>query len=409
METARGRWFLAEYARRNRTADTELLLKAIERLQNVVAGEENRGELDEMRASLLDMAASIARLRRDLFAEDGTAQDGRGAPQELDAIVTETEQATHKILRIGERVQEIAWSLREQGVRASICDALDASATEIFAACSFQDLTGQKIARVVALLRMIEERLDTVIDHNGLDDLVLRNAPTGMKREKERLEERAAEDCNEMMERAGKAVSQHEVDALLMPPGQQSGEDQAQDGTPHHETVLIEIDGPELEVRDVEPDGAAGTGELPPAPDLPPEEETDTEIEANTAFPSADEKADVEDDLANFQRLSADLEAAAAPVKSRSQQLVAPGDIGFAGEESETASEPARHEKASPGAPATNAGNTARQASMEPEQPDSESHASVKAGGSRAGDPARTGWDAEFNRLSPAHRMALFS
>lgn len=34
MDTARGRWFLAEFARRNRTADTQLLLQAIERLEN---------------------------------------------------------------------------------------------------------------------------------------------------------------------------------------------------------------------------------------------------------------------------------------------------------------------------------------------------------------------------------------
>jgi hypothetical protein len=33
METARGRWFLAEYARRNRHADTEMLLTAIGKLK----------------------------------------------------------------------------------------------------------------------------------------------------------------------------------------------------------------------------------------------------------------------------------------------------------------------------------------------------------------------------------------
>jgi hypothetical protein len=33
MDTARGRWFLAEFARRNRSADTSLLLTAIERLE----------------------------------------------------------------------------------------------------------------------------------------------------------------------------------------------------------------------------------------------------------------------------------------------------------------------------------------------------------------------------------------
>ena len=36
METARGRWFLAEYARRNRHADTTMLLKALDRIDALV-------------------------------------------------------------------------------------------------------------------------------------------------------------------------------------------------------------------------------------------------------------------------------------------------------------------------------------------------------------------------------------
>lgn len=36
METARGRWFLREYARRNRAADTATLLMAIERIENLL-------------------------------------------------------------------------------------------------------------------------------------------------------------------------------------------------------------------------------------------------------------------------------------------------------------------------------------------------------------------------------------
>ena len=36
MESARGRWFLAEYARRNRHADTQLLLAALARLEAAI-------------------------------------------------------------------------------------------------------------------------------------------------------------------------------------------------------------------------------------------------------------------------------------------------------------------------------------------------------------------------------------
>ena len=41
LETTRGRWFLAEYARRNRHADTTMLLGAIERLEASLRGDTN--------------------------------------------------------------------------------------------------------------------------------------------------------------------------------------------------------------------------------------------------------------------------------------------------------------------------------------------------------------------------------
>src|SRR5499427_2551289 len=37
METARGRWFLGEYARRNRNADTRIVLDAVERIEATLA------------------------------------------------------------------------------------------------------------------------------------------------------------------------------------------------------------------------------------------------------------------------------------------------------------------------------------------------------------------------------------
>jgi hypothetical protein len=46
METERGRWFLREFARRNRTADTEMLLAAIERLARAIAWRDAAGEIE---------------------------------------------------------------------------------------------------------------------------------------------------------------------------------------------------------------------------------------------------------------------------------------------------------------------------------------------------------------------------
>src|SRR6266571_1406366 len=49
METGRGRWFLAEYARRNRHSDTMTLLGAIGRLEAAIRGEPNAQSVDRIR------------------------------------------------------------------------------------------------------------------------------------------------------------------------------------------------------------------------------------------------------------------------------------------------------------------------------------------------------------------------
>ena len=61
MHTERGRWFLEEYARRNRSADTQLLLAAIGRIETVICAERNRQAQQGFRSDLLEMAKAIIR------------------------------------------------------------------------------------------------------------------------------------------------------------------------------------------------------------------------------------------------------------------------------------------------------------------------------------------------------------
>src|ERR1700728_631436 len=39
METSRGRWFLGEYAKRNRNADTRMVLDAVARIEETIAAQ----------------------------------------------------------------------------------------------------------------------------------------------------------------------------------------------------------------------------------------------------------------------------------------------------------------------------------------------------------------------------------
>lgn len=197
METARGRWFLAEYARRHRVADTEMLMGAISKLERSLANQTalpasgaetvlltdessdknasaqpNDKALEKVLLDVAELSAAI-QLTRQEIEELGAkqAQDGgfEQASNELDAIVSHTEQATGEILTAAEAIQEAAWQLRDQGMDAEICDKLDTHAIEIYTACTFQDITGQRIAKVVSLMGFVEGHVQSMMGiwHEG--------------------------------------------------------------------------------------------------------------------------------------------------------------------------------------------------------------------------------------------------
>jgi chemotaxis regulatin CheY-phosphate phosphatase CheZ len=166
METVRGRYFLAEYARRNRHADTTILVAELERLGAAIR-EQNQSDPDgRIRTGIIEMAAAINRTKQEIAAikpEPGYEGKVRTATAELGSIVQATEAATSEILAAAEQVQEIAWTLREQGIDNQACDELDGRATDIYTACSFQDLTGQRIRKIIDALDYLEARIHSLL------------------------------------------------------------------------------------------------------------------------------------------------------------------------------------------------------------------------------------------------------
>jgi hypothetical protein len=83
--------------------------------------------------------------------------------------IAATEKATSEILISAEKVLEVGWILREKGIDPTLCDTLDRHATNIYAACSSQDLTGQRTEKVMKALRFIEQRITAMVDIWGPD------------------------------------------------------------------------------------------------------------------------------------------------------------------------------------------------------------------------------------------------
>jgi chemotaxis regulatin CheY-phosphate phosphatase CheZ len=168
METSRGRWFLAEYARRNRSADTLQVLDAIARLERHVAGERTAQDIERVRYELVEMAEAISRTKSEIAVlkpAEGVQSRFEEATEALDGIVRTTERATSDILEAAEQIQEAAWTLRElDSADAKMCDELDRRATDIYTACSFQDITAQRTIKVVHVLRYLEGRINAMIE-----------------------------------------------------------------------------------------------------------------------------------------------------------------------------------------------------------------------------------------------------
>jgi len=88
------------------------------------------------------------------------------AGQELGAIVNATEQATNTIMECAEALMEA-----DASDPAAFKALVDEKMLVIFEACSFQDITGQRIAKVVETLQHIETRVARFADVMRAKDL----------------------------------------------------------------------------------------------------------------------------------------------------------------------------------------------------------------------------------------------
>ncbi|GJD60302.1 chemotaxis protein CheZ [Methylobacterium frigidaeris] len=114
-----------------------------------------------LQSHIVAISEAIARTRQEI-AEIREEQDAGRTRDELNAVVRGTEQATDTILTASEAVDALAGGIaRRAGDDATRDDALaiQAQMQTIFEACNFQDLTGQRIAKVVRTIVLVEERV----------------------------------------------------------------------------------------------------------------------------------------------------------------------------------------------------------------------------------------------------------
>ncbi|MEP4189446.1 MAG: protein phosphatase CheZ [Sneathiella sp.] len=121
------------------------------------------------------------------------------AGKELDAIVQATESATDQVMSAAERIM---------GADPAEADVVNDACMEIFEACSFQDITGQRISKVVSTLEYIEQYMDRLTTAWGHK----KDAPSEVSIEEEEDDEAGLLNGPAL---AGEGIDQQYVDDMF--------------------------------------------------------------------------------------------------------------------------------------------------------------------------------------------------
>lgn len=155
---------VAKILRPEETDAIEEAVVAVDLLQ------QEKAEVSLLRTELRALANSIQQTKHEIAAlRPPDNDDDRliAVTYELDAIVTATEKATQGILDAAEKIDHLAASVRAQEKDVfvqGLVDEIREQIITIFEACNFQDITGQRITKVVNTLKYVEERINAMID-----------------------------------------------------------------------------------------------------------------------------------------------------------------------------------------------------------------------------------------------------
>jgi hypothetical protein len=154
METSRGRWFLGEYAKRNRNADTRMVLDAVARIEETLAAHRAPTSPDDR------LVEALAAIRSAVDQANGAAAAA------FDNAALEASLAP---IRIGIRIiKEISWRWREIGADGRICDLIDSQLDAIEAGCA-KIAERNPHAALIAAFNEIKASIDAFSDMESID------------------------------------------------------------------------------------------------------------------------------------------------------------------------------------------------------------------------------------------------
>ncbi len=131
----------------------------------------------QLKSEVVSLVQYIKRFREEIaqmVAADGKQTRFETMSDQLDAIVGATEDATQSILEHMETVDELVEKLRgadKAADREALCDQINEKTMAAIEACTFQNITGQRVTNSVRSMKFVEERVNVMIDLWGHDEI----------------------------------------------------------------------------------------------------------------------------------------------------------------------------------------------------------------------------------------------
>jgi chemotaxis protein CheZ len=161
-------------------------------------------EVESLARYIMTAKSEIAALRPDEIMSEHLPS----ATDELDAIVGSTEDATNGILQAMETLESLVGEMPPE-----LGEKVTGAVTQVYESCNFQDITGQRITKVVRALKHIESKVDALVGAFGEDIAKYKSAhPKGEPAAKDPMADAALLNGPQLPDNASK---QDDIDALL--------------------------------------------------------------------------------------------------------------------------------------------------------------------------------------------------
>jgi len=143
-------------------------------------------QCDKLKVELDLIHEAINRTKQEIALLHGRSFNGNEMAKvtgELGAVVGGTEEATQQILEAAEAIDEAASSIaktKSAELQAQFSQDIQERVVTIYESCNFQDLTGQRISKVMTTMRFIENHINIMMDIWGGVDAIKKHAPVAV-------------------------------------------------------------------------------------------------------------------------------------------------------------------------------------------------------------------------------------